>query len=65
MRYIGGLAVLLFAYTAFTGWTPFPSGQSSRLPPDARRAYGRRGRAAARRDEVVAVVRRALVKGTT
>jgi AcrR family transcriptional regulator len=35
------------------------------LPPDARRAYGRRGRAAARRDEVVALVRRALVKGTT
>jgi hypothetical protein len=33
------------------------------LPPEARRTYGRSGRAAARRDEVVAFVRRAAVTG--
>jgi AcrR family transcriptional regulator len=33
------------------------------IPPEARRLYGPAGRGAARRDEVVAFVRRAVVKG--
>jgi AcrR family transcriptional regulator len=35
------------------------------MPPAARRDYGRASRAGARRDEIVALVRRALVKGAT